>query len=231
MPGFQAAKTISHNVITSSYHDFIFEMPAPFTYQPGQYVSVRINETRINSYSIAGSPQPNQFELIVDVKPGGPGSKYFEALQVGQDVQMLGPFGKFVLNLNDGAERLIFLGTGSGVAPLKCMIDEAILRQNCTKPIYLYFGLRYFEDIFLNHYFDHMQWERKNFTFKLMLSKPDERWTGVSGHITDLLKADFTDMSKDSAYLCGNGKMIEEAVEILKSLKMPEERIYHEKFF
>jgi NAD(P)H-flavin reductase len=230
MPNFLTAKTISHNVIASSYHDFIFQTETDFKYQPGQYISVKVGDTRINSYSVAGSPTSNQIELLVDVKPGGVGSQYFSKLQVGENISFLGPFGKFVLNVNDGAEKMIFLGTGSGAAPLKCMID-AVNKQGLKKPMVLYFGLRHFEDLFWNHYFDQMQAEKSNFQFKMVLSQPSDHWQGVVGHITDLLKAEYKDLSKDSAYLCGNGKMIIEATELLKQLKMPESKIYFEKFF
>ena len=66
----------------------------------------------------------------------------------------------------------------------------------------------------------------------MCLSKPDESWKGASGHITKLLANDYADdTSTLSAYLCGNGKMIEEVKEYLLSKGTPENRIYHEKFF
>ena len=70
-----------------------------------------------------------------------------------------------------------------------------------------------------------------NFKFVLCLSKPQLEWHGVTGHITDFVKKEHTNLSSASAYLCGNGKMIIEAAQILLDASMPRERIYTEKFF
>jgi len=171
------------------------------------------------------------FGLIVDVKPGGPGSHYFENLAVGQEMEYLGPLGKFVLNLEDKSERLIFLGTGSGIAPLKAMIESALMEHATPLPLDLYFGLRHQEDIFWDGYFNELAVKYENLSFNMCLSKPNEGWMGLSGHITDFMNERYPDASKMSCYLCGAQGMIEEAGEIFKGLGMPETRIYHEKFY
>lgn len=230
MAGFVDAVCVSNNKISSTYYDLVFEMPGEFNFLPGQYLTCRVSPDRLNSYSIAGKVGSNRFGFLVDVKPGGPGSHFFANLKPGDKMPVLGPFGKFVLNLNDGAEEMIFLGTGSGVAPLKAMIEAAFWAGE-TRPMKLYFGLRYKEDILWNDYFSRLEAEHGNFKFTLCLSQPDESWQGAKGHITDLVKNDYPDASKISAYLCGGLKMIEEAKSVLASLGTPEERIYHEKFF
>lgn len=230
-PNFKMARVISHSVPASTYHDIVFETDEYVNFLPGQYLTCKVAEDRLNSYSIAGRLDGNKFGFIVDSKPGGPGSKYFEALKPGDQMPYLGPFGKFVLNLDDGAEELIFLGTGSGIAPLKCMVEEALREKGCQKPIKLYFGLRHSEDVFWNEYFHELEERYENFKFVMVLSQPGDDWTGEKGHNTDLLRRDYQSLAHASIYLCGGMKMIEEAVEISKSLGMPEERMYHEKFF
>lgn len=231
MPDFKKAKVIKNEVIASTYHDIWLEVGSEFEFEPGQFISVRVSEARINSYSIAGRVDESKIGLLVDVKPGGPGSQFFAGLREGNEVEFLGPLGKFVLQPNDGSEHLIFLGTGSGIAPLKCMIEAALREEKMTKPITLYFGLRYREDVFWDGYFRELEGGYENFGFKLCLSKPDESWQGLRGHITDFLRTDFPDASKCSAYLCGAEAMIREAEGILKELGMSPERIYHEKFY
>ncbi len=63
-----------------------------------------------------------------------------------------------------------------------------------------------------------------------MLSKPDESWQGLSGHITDHLKTDFSDAKNASVYMCGNQKMSDEAIEVLTTAGCPKERIFHESY-
>jgi acetate---CoA ligase (ADP-forming) len=229
-PQFKVANTLAHSILAGTYHYFEFESESPLIYQPGQYISVKVAPNRINCYSVAGHTNNNTFNLLVDTSPGGPGSKFFENLKVGDKITYLGPFGNLILNENDGANHLLFLGTGSGCAPLKVLIESALKGKNIQTPISYYFGLRNPQDVFWKDHFEQLSREHPNFSFKLVLSKPDENWNGDSGHITDFIERNFPDASGLSVYLCGNKKMIEEATNILASHGCPKERIYSEKF-
>ena len=94
----------------------------------------------------------------------------------------------------------------------------------------LYFGVRYCSDVFWNEYFDRLSRQYPNFKFVLTLSKPDENWQGCGGYITEIMKAEKQDLSHAAAYICGNAKMTDEAVEILVSKNCPRQRIYFEKY-
>lgn len=226
---FKIATTISHTILASHYHEFVFESEQQLVYKPGQYISIKVANDRINCYSIAGQESPNRFNLLVDTSPGGPGSKFFENLKVGDKITYLGPFGIFTFKPDDGASQVLFLGTGSGCSPLRCMLDGA-LKQNAQTPMTLYFGLRHSSDVFWKDYFEKLTQQYPNFKYKLVLSKPDTGWQGQVGHITDLVNSDFPDASGCSAYLCGNKQMVEQATEILQAQGCPKERIYSEKF-
>jgi NAD(P)H-flavin reductase len=229
-PKFLTAVVLSREILAGKYHSFTFQTDTPLIYKPGQYVSIKVAENRINAYSIAGNDGPNKFMILVDTSPGGPGSIFFDNLKVGEEISYLGPFGVFTFKDEDDARELIFLGTGSGCSPLKCILDAALKEKNIQKPITLYFGLRNPSDIFWQDYFKKLSEEHPNFKFKLALSKPDEAWQGPTGHITDLVNTDFADMNGYSAYLCGNKEMIEQANNILTSKGIPKEKIYYEKF-
>lgn len=231
IPQFKTATTISHKLVADKYHHFLFESATPLNFKAGQFVSVKVNDQRINAYSIAGCPDQNHFELLVDVSPQGVGSKYFENLKEGEKITYLGPAGIFTLKPNDGSQHLLLLGTGSGIAPLKYMAEDALKNLKITQPITLYFGLRFKEDIFWTDIFDELSRNYPNFHYKLCLSKPSPDWTGFSGHITDIVKQDFPDAGICSAYLCGNKAMIEESAKLLLESGCPQERIYSEKFY
>lgn len=230
MAGFVDAVCVSNVKVSSTYYDLVFEMPGEFEFLPGQYLTCRVSPERLNSYSIAGKVGAKRFGLLVDIKPGGPGSVFFANVKPGEKMPVLGPFGKFVLNLDDGADEMLFLGTGSGVAPLKAMIEAALWKGE-TRMMKLYFGLRHQADIFWDDYFRKLAGEHNNLEYKLCLSKPEEGWQGAKGHITDLIRSEYQNTSKVSAYLCGGLKMIEEAKGVFLELGTPGERIYHEKFF
>jgi acetyltransferase len=226
---FRLATTISHALLAAKFHYFVFEPEVPLTHQPGQYLSVKVSNQRINSYSIAADEGQNRFGLLIDTKPGGVGSKFFENLKTGDKITYLGPFGIFKFMPDDDTKKILLMGTGSGISPLRSMLDE-LLKNKIQKPIYFYFGLRYSSDIFWHDYFQKQADVNPNLKYKLVLSKPDETWQGATGHVTDLIKTDFPQANEFAAYLCGNKEMIEEATNLLITQGCPKERIYAEKF-
>ncbi len=230
-PQFKKARVKSHQLLNGKIHHFILETDVPFQFIGGQYISVKVAADRINSYSVAGRVGSNQFELLIDVSPGGIGSKYFEKLTDGEEINYIGPFGTFILKPDDGTEEMIFMGTGSGLAPLKSMIEEVLVVKKIQKPIRLYFGLRFEEDIFWKENFEKLEKDFPNFKFRLCLSKPGPNWTGLTGHITDVIKNDYQTADKCSVYLCGNKPMMEEAKKVFEELGCDSDKIYQEQFY
>lgn len=229
-PQFKIAQILEHQILASTYHYFKFATEKPLQFLPGQYITVKVADNKINSYSITTHDGDKNFSLLVDVKPGGLGSHFFTNLKVEDKISFLGPFGKFTLNLEDGAKQLLFLGTGSGVSPLRCQIESTLKEKNCKLPITLYLGLETNKDLFWQDVFQKLKDEYSNFNFKVAIHEPLWGYQGYKGYITELLKNDLVDGSEMSAYLCGNKNMILDCINILLEKDCPKERIYTEKF-
>jgi len=229
-PKMKIAKTLEHVTLASKFNHYKFESEEPLIFAPGQYISVKVADTAIRAYSIATRYDDKHFDLLVDTRPGGPGSQYFEKLQAGDKMQFLGPFGKFIYTEEDGADDLLFLATGSGASAVRCMIDHALLEKHTTKKLKLYFGLTSDFEVFWRDHFAELSVKYPNFSFEIALFKPSEEWAGAKGFITELVKRDYPDASKCSAYLCGHRAMISDASDILIANGCPKERIYTEKF-
>jgi len=227
---FKSGTVISHKLITGNFHYFVIKSPTPLDIKSGQFLSIKVSDQKINAYSVVGCLDINHFELLVDVSPQGVGSKYFENLKEGETVSYFGPAGTFTLKPEDGAKHLLFLATGSGIAPFKFMIEDALVKRKMTQQMTLYFGQRYKEDIIWRDLFENLAKTYPNFHFKLVLSKPPTDWTGPTGHITEHVKHDFTDTREYSAYICGSKEMVEESAMILLDSGCPKERIYFEKY-
>ncbi len=216
---FKTASVTSHTLLTGQFHYFDIEINDELDIKPGQYISVKVADNRINAYSVAHIETKTKFNLLVDTHPGGVGSKFFESVKTGDKLSLLGPFGMFTYKPDDN--KVLLLATGSGISAIRCILEEAI--KDKTKKITLYFGLRFDTDVFWDDYFKKLAVENPNFTYKLVLSQ-----SGDMKHITDYLAEDY---SNYSAYICGNKKMIEEATQILVAKGCPKERIYTEKFY
>lgn len=230
LPPFQQAQVVKRKDLISTFHYFDFTTPQPLLFQPGQHISIKVSPERINCYSIAGRDGPNKFNLLIDTKTGGLGSKFFSYLQGGNKISYLGPVGNFTLKTNDGAKHMVFLATGSGLAPLKCMIESMLKERKSSVPITLYWGLSKIEDLFWQDYLQKLSLDYPNFNAKIVIYNPSDKWHGRTGFITSLLEEDFEKMEDFAAYLCGNKNMIADASEILLRKKCPKERIYTEKY-
>ncbi len=228
-PKFSVATTIKADLLAGKIRYFEFESEQPVVIPPGQYLSVKVSSTRINCYSVAGQSAPNRFNLLVDTTPGGPGSKFFESLKANDKITYLGPFGSFSLKEDEGVETMLFLATGSGLAPLKSMIEYLLNVKKVKQNMVLYLGLTNYEDIFMKDYLDSLMEKFPNFKYKIVVYNKNVKWKGPAGFITTLVKADFPDASKCAVYMCGNKFMIKDATKILTDNGCPEKRIYFEK--
>jgi len=229
-PNFKTAKVLKAENLTEKMHFFQFESEEAFDVIPGQYLSVKVSDARVNCYSVAGFEAPNKFNLLVDSTPGGPGSKFFESLKVGDKMTFLGPFGNFKLKPNEDVENMLFFATGCGTAPLKYMIESALQEGKKDRKIKLYLGVNNFCDVFFKDYFNDLVKKYENFSYEIAVNNPDPKWEGPTGFVTELVKKDFPDASKCSAYLCGNKFMVEDVSKVLIERGCPEERIYTEKY-
>ena len=118
-------------------------------YQPGQWINlvlpVHSGEIR-RAYSIASAPDgtPN-FEVAVTEVTGGPGSGYLCGLEPGAKLRAIGPQGFFTREPDDAAPAL-FVATGTGITPLRSMLQRSDPRR-ASAPIWLLLGVRRTADL------------------------------------------------------------------------------------
>ncbi len=218
--------------------------PRKIKFEAGQYVSIKVSDRGDRrAYSIASTPDiSHAIELVIDVSPNGLGTSFLKALKLGEEVEVLGPLGRFVVPKDisemekdslKGERKFLFVGTGSGIVPLRSMILDLLQNREETRPIRLHWGLRFEEDVFWLDNFQRLMEEFPNFVLDLVLSRPKEGWRMCWGHVQDCLRRDVLpneDMRGWEAYLCGNQEMIEETKKLLVSSGADESSVYFERF-
>ena len=101
--------------------------PRPVSWQAGQFVSVRIDETGDRrSYSIVTPPgRAESFELLVaGGSPGGGTARFVAGLEPGAELRYFGPMGYFTFE--PGHQGALFFGaTGVGISAVLPMLAAA----------------------------------------------------------------------------------------------------------
>lgn len=222
------AKIMTREFLTKDIMRFTFSVPQNFTFEAGQFVNIKCElngEIKWKAYSIVNPPSHgDMIELIIKIMPDGFASEVFKNSAPGQRFEIKGPFGIFMLNKDTTNDEHIFLGTGTGVAPLYSIIKEYL-------PIYpkkrfsLLFGVKTQHDIYLNTQFDILQKKFPNFSYSIVLSR--ENWDGKTGHVQDHLPED---VSNKSFYICGLKEFVFETESLLLKKGVAKENIRKERY-
>jgi NAD(P)H-flavin reductase len=193
--------------------------PAEIHFKAGQFVSFDVpyptlNRPATRAYSIASPPiQKGRITLLLNLVPGGPGSTYLFGLKEGDETQFKGPAGSFYLK-EDGRHDLLFVATGTGIAPFRSMLDH-LLESGFSRSINLYWGLRSQRDLYYQKEFEALVEQRPNVRVITTLSRPEPGWTGAVGRVTKLVAEQVTSVANLSVYLCGNSGMIGEVSSLI----------------
>ena len=166
-----------------------------FDFKPGQFVMLLLpieSKYQNRSYSIASPPfGDNTFELAIVLNPKGLGTPYlWEKVEIGSAIEVSKPLGKFILQ-EPIEEDICFIGTGTGIAPLRSMILHIINNNIPYKNIYLIFGNRWEKDILYFKEFKELAEDHKNFNFIPVLSRDNPSWTGKKGYVHQIYQEIF----------------------------------------
>jgi ferredoxin-NADP reductase len=236
---------IEKKMLTHDVYELIYSCPSMLDEYPkhGQYVMFQLAPGLNRAYSIASFEGEN-FTLIIKRIPDGRGSPIICDAEVGTTFSGMLPLGHFVLQ--DNTKNKCFIGTGTGFAPLYCMIEE-LDKRNMPVKAHFSFWVRNNADIF---YFDELakiSSKYLNFQFNLHTSREECAGT-FPGYVTDILDEDKRYIFNRSVaekegnlfgkymnqfeefYICGSPAMVKSAREKLEALGVVKEDIFWEQF-
>ena len=201
---------------------------AEFSFLPGQYIDVIGPNGLRRSYSLANADFSNRLlELHIRRVDGGAMSDYwFNSAQINDILRLNGPLGTFFLRKLAGLD-LIFLATGTGIAPVKSMLHSlaGYARDQLPRSVHVIWGARKREDLYL----DELNLSAGQ-EFIPVLSRPDGGWTHASGYVQNVLLERMPNLTDAVVYACGSDAMIREANTVLTQAGLPENRFYSDAF-
>ncbi len=183
------------------------------------------------SYSIAsGQSEINHVEyFITQVKSGLLTHRLFH-LREGDILWMAKKAaGFFTLDPIPDQTHLIWIATGTGVAPFVSMLRSHILRDRLDYKVVLLHGVRYKNDLGYETELIEMTTKNKNFFYFPIVSRPDPTWQASQkavGRVQLLWQSKVIEQSlgcqispqNTHIMLCGNPYMIQDMVAILEKL-------------
>jgi propane monooxygenase reductase component len=228
------AEVVCNDHVTHDMRHLVLRLvePAEVKFFPGQYMDIAIPGTDVvRSFSMANtSSREGMLEFVIKVYPDGRFSHFLDTeLQVGDRLDLTGPFGVFTLR--DGDEDLVFIGGGAGMAPILSLLrsmSERGIRRKAT----FFYGARGRRDLCFTGELRALAETLPDFSYVPALSEPGDGdgWTGETGLITNVVKRLAGEISRVHAYVCGPPPMVEAAIPLLERLGVQEKRIYYDKF-
>lgn len=200
---------------------------SPMRFLAGQYIDVIAEGVR-RSYSLANAPRADGLlELIVKRYPGGVLSGYwFERAAPGDLLRIEGPFGTFFLR-EDGPTNIVFLATGTGIAPVKALLEELAADPDraARHRLQVFWGNREAE----NFCWDPVALGL-DIGFHHLLSGADAAWNGQRGYVQHAALHRGFDPGDTVVYACGSNAMIASARAELLGLGLSPRRFFSDAF-
>ena len=229
------AEVIANDPVTHDLRHLVLKLiePADIKFFPGQYMDIAVPGTdAVRSFSMANttSRDGGRLEFVIKVYPDGLFSNFLDqTLQVGDQLELSGPYGVFTLR--DSEADLVFIGGGAGMAPILSLLRSMAERGLQRKATFFY-GARGQRDLCFEPELRALEEKLADFRYLPALSEPadDDGWDGETGLITEVVKRHAADLTGAHAYVCGPPPMVEAALPLLASLGVDEKRIYYDKF-
>ena len=139
---------------------------------------------------------------------------------------MDGPHGFFTRE-RERDQPALFVATGTGLCPLRAMLQEELARASDGPPLGLLFGCRSQADILWR---DELQaWSTAHARFQtwVTLSRCDEQWGGARGYVQAHLGAALEALGRPHVFVCGLSKMVGEVRAVLKQQHGYDRKLVH----
>ena len=207
-----------------------------YKFKAGQYLTLcsKIKGEEIKrSYSICSDPQSGRLQVGVKAIKNGIYSNYInDALRVGDTIEVSVPEGRFVLDKSP-ANYLAF-AAGSGITPIISIASDE-LRKNSNSIFVLGYGNKTIGSTMFKDSINNLknEFQDRFFVYNIYSQEnnPDSFFGRIdSGFINKVLKQ-HSSIDFEKVLLCGPEKMIQSAIELLKSESFKENQILYELFY
>jgi ferredoxin-NADP reductase len=194
-----------------------------FQYLPGQAVMVAPHGAPARRpFSLASSPErateTHSVELLIAMEGGSEDLRWATA---GALIDLEGPFGTFTFPASVEESRLLFVAGGTGIAPVRAMLDHALRRHPSQKVSLLYSTRRSDEFVFTEEFRDHERAGRIEL-HQTVTRDDSTSWDGKRGRISrSHFEVVLHEPASTLCFVCGPASLVHESAATLEELGVP----------
>jgi ferredoxin-NADP reductase len=195
----------------------------PFQYLPGQAVMMAPHGAPARRpFSLASSPErateTHSVELLIAMEGGSEDLRWATA---GALIDLEGPFGTFTFPASVEESRVLFVAGGTGIAPVRAMLDHALRRHPSRKVSLLYSTRRSDEFVFTEELRDYERAGRIEL-HRTVTRDDSTSWDGKRGRISrSHFEAVLHEPASTLCFLCGPVSLVSESAATLEELGVP----------
>lgn len=228
---WRTARVVAVREEAQDVRTFTFRFDEPVAHLPGQHYELRLTSedgyraARLYSAASLATPDGHELELtIMHLKHGEVSPYLFGYVDVGTQIELRGPLGKYFVWEPDDARPILLIGGGTGVVPLRAML---LAHAGQASQMELLYSARSLEHaVYKEELLD-------NPAVRVTLTdETPDGWSGYTHRIDGAMLADmlghFAELPR--VYLCGPTPMVEAVANELVALGVPVEQILTERF-
>jgi ferredoxin-NADP reductase len=217
---------------TTSYR---FSRPPEYGFKAGQWYTVTIPSPGgplDHHFSHADSPTESFVELTTRLT-GSDFKNALDALPLGAEVEIQGPYGRFLFGYE--VPKIAFLTGGIGVTPVRSMLrylaDTGGAGRIEGQELVVFYGSMTEDGIVYKEEFDEFERAIAGLRVVHVITKPSESWKGYGGFITaDIVRAELADPGAWTYYIVGPPPMITAMDKVMGQLEIPKAQTVIESF-
>jgi anaerobic sulfite reductase subunit B len=197
-----------------------FRVPEKSNPKPGQFYEVSIMGIGEAPFGNA-SYSPDYVDITI--RAVGNLTNKIMSMKQGDKLGIRGPYGNGFPMQEFKGKNILIIGGGTGVAPVRTVIEYIEKNRGDFKEVELFFGFRSPEEFLFKYDFD--KW-KKQFNFNLTIDKPYDGWQGNVGFLNAFLEKKQVNPENKIVILVGPPIMIKVTADSLEKLGFSDEQIY-----
>lgn len=202
----------------------------PFAFSAGQAVLIGATATGLKRpYSIAVGPheaaRSGHLELLMGLGEDGSPGPHLPSLAVGTSVELDGPIGSFLYPGRLTEPAVLFVAGGSGIAPLRAMLHEALGAPEAPEVSVVY-SARTAEEFAFDDELTRLAGQGRIRYEKTVTRETRRMWQGSRGRISRAQLEAVVERPDDTlCFVCGPEALVHEVPRMLGEIGVRPDRI------